>query len=211
MPFDYNISDLLQKAFGLTGSILPVNASGYSGYLSQKINGYTDIPAIKINQQTATSYLGTPIVMPVTFDEVKWHEIENGEKKEKSLPRIQLPSATLLDFSQAKIIEKTRISGRNGTVKEYIGLDDWSIRVRGIIVNELSDTPPEDGIKSIKALKNCPVAIPILNDMCLWLDIYDVTVEDIEFTALEGYPGVQPFTINLSSDLIFELKYKNGL
>ncbi|MCZ2128857.1 MAG: DUF6046 domain-containing protein [Bacteroidia bacterium] len=206
--YTYNIQQLLREAFGIVGV-----RSAYNQPLPSKhgVSGYNEIPSIELNEQTATSYLGTPIVMPVAFDEVKWTEIINGEKKEKSLPQITMPPATLIDFSQAKVIEKTRIAGRNGTVKEYIGMDDWSIRLRGIIINEEKDEAPEETIKLIKNLKNCPVAIRILNPMCLWLDIYNVVVEDIDFPSLEGYPGAQPYTMNLSSDEIFELKYKNGL
>lgn len=210
MAFNYNISDLMQKAFGITGSIpLGQQYIGYASF-SPKLGGYK-VPQIDLNEQTATSYLGTPILMPVTFDEVKWTEIVNGEKKDMELPQITMPPATLVDFSQSKIIEKTRIAGRKGTVKEFIGMDDWSIRLRGIIINEKKDDLPEDEIKLLKQLKNCPVAIRILNPMCLWLDIYNVVVEDVTFPALEGFPNAQPFTIELSSDEVFELKYKNNL
>lgn len=206
--YSYNIQQLLREAFGIVG----VRSAYYKPLPSKHgVSGYNEIPSVELNEQTATSYLGTPIIMPVAFDEVKWTEIINGEKKEKSLPQITMPPATLIDFSQAKVIEKTRIAGRNGTVKEYIGMDDWSIRLRGIIINEEKDEAPEEAIKLIKDLKNCPVAIRILNPMCLWLDIYNVIVEDIDFPSLEGYPGAQPYTMNLSSDEIFELKYKNGL
>lgn len=208
MAFQYNIPELLKGAFGISGvrsySEIPRNIPFY-------VTGYNDIPPVEVNQENATSHLGTPIVMPVAFGEVRWNALVDGVKKSFSLPEITLPPALMIDFNQPVIREKTKVAGRNGSVKEYIGLDDWSIRVRGIIINEESDTPPEAGIKALKALKNCPVAIPILNDMCEWLDIYDVVIDDIEFTSLEGYPGAQPFILTMSSDEVFELKYKKGL
>ncbi len=206
--FQYNIAQLLKDAFGVVGfrspSDIPRNTPFY-------VTGYNEIPPIEITETTAKSYLGTPIIMPVSFDAVTWTQIINGEKKERSLPQITLPPATLIDFTQPVIIEKTRIAGRNGSVKEYINLDDWSIRIRGIIVNGDSDELPEAEIKQIRDLKNCPVGIPILNRMAELLDIKNVMVEEVDFPALEGYPGAQPFTLNLVSDEPFELKYKNGL
>jgi hypothetical protein len=157
------------------------------------------------------SNLGTPILMHVTFGKASWSEFVNGEKVTKSFEGITLAAATVVDFSQAKIIEKTHIASKNGSVKEYIGLDDWSIRIRGIIVNEDADAMPEQAIKELKKLKDCPVALPILNTMCDWLDIKNVVVEDVEFTALEGSNNMQPFTITCSSDEVFELKYKEGI
>jgi hypothetical protein len=157
------------------------------------------------------SNLGTPILMHVTFGKASWSEFVNGEKVTKSFEGITLAAATVVDFSQAKIIEKTHIASKNGSVKEYIGLDDWSIRIRGIIVNEDADAMPEQAIKELKKLKDCPVALPILNTMCDWLDIKNVVIEDVEFTALEGSNNMQPFTITCSSDEVFELKYKEGI
>lgn len=212
--YSYNIQQLLREAFGIVG----VRSAYYKPLPSKHgVSGYNEIPSVELNEQTATSYLSTPIIMPVDFNmkEVNWYDIQKKERigfvKAYGVDTITMPPATLIDFSQAKVIEKTRIAGRNGTVKEYIGMDDWSIRLRGIIINEEKDEAPKVAIKMLKNLKNCPVAIPILNDMCTWLDIGNVVVEDIDFPSLEGYPGAQPYTMNLSSDEIFELKYKNGL
>lgn len=204
--YTYDIHQLLNDAFGLVGfRTLPY---GYN----TKQPDYNEVSDLPEDIMTYTSELGTPVLMPVALDAVNWTEIVDGEKKSFSRPRFEFPDATLIDFNQAKIIERTQIRGRKGNIKEYIGMDDWMIRIRGVAVNdEHPDFPPQAFIQDLNARKEIPVAIPILNDICRWLGVTDVVIESIDFPSLEGYPGTQPFVLECSSDEIFELKYKNDL
>jgi len=205
--FNVNIPEIISRAFGITGisTATPANNffSPYGG----------SIETFNINEGNATSYLGTPIYMPVSFEKVRWLTVDDdGKKVWKKLPGIDLPPSTIIDFSQAKKIVRTEIAGRDGTVKEYIGMDDWSVRIRGVAVNEENVyEAPENMIRTLNEYKAAPVKFGIINDMCTWLGVYDVVVENIDFPALEGFPGVQPFTIDCISDFAFEVKYKNGL
>jgi hypothetical protein len=225
---NFNISDLLKVAFNVSG-YFPFSGQQYAGALRNLVNPYQvngdneskDIvyPKQDIKKQAIVeqSVLGTPIIMPFAFDlsETVWYDKGTNKKiKWKDIhseTKVKLPPAIMVDFNQSKIIEKTRIAGRDGTVKENIGLDDWSIRIRGIAVNENADEPPHDFIQLLNEVKKVPVEIAVNNEMCNWLGIKMVTIEDIEYTSLEGVPAAQPFIITMSSDTVFELKYKEGL
>jgi hypothetical protein len=232
-PLTYNVGDLLSHAFGVSG----FNIFGFEAPVDQarQLPGEKKYPGARVTEQRpvlidAKSYKGiiykgkpermqshlkTPVLMPVTLgkgDSVKWKTIADGVTYEDSCKSMVLPATTLVDFTQAKIIERTQVPGRKGTVKEYIGLDDWRIRIRGILINfNREDELPEEEIKALKDLKNVPVAIPIICDIAQWLDISDVVIENIDFPAIEGYGNMQPFSIDCLSDEPFELKYKNGL
>jgi len=38
---------------------------------------------------------------------------------------------------------RTKIAGANGSVKEEIGLNDWQITIRGLIINYTNDDYPK--------------------------------------------------------------------
>jgi Domain of unknown function (DUF6046) len=231
-PLTYNVGDLLTRAFGVSGFSngieIPIDRL-------RQLTGEKKYPGAQVTEQTpvmidATSYknikyasaparrqshLKTPILMPVTLgkgETINWKTIEDGVSHDDSCASFEFPATTMIDFTQAKIIERTQVPGRKGSVKEYIGLDDWRIRIRGILINfENQEILPEAEIKALKNLKNVPVSIPIICDMAQWLDVMDVVIENIDFPAIEGYSNMQPFTIDCLSDDAFEVKYKNGL
>jgi hypothetical protein len=208
-PLTYNVGDLLSQAFGVGGFFVDgqqapvlIDAKSYKGIIYKK------------RPEAPKSSLGTTILCQVTLGkgQINWQTIEDGKVVPNTCEAMVLPATTLVDFSQAKIIERTMVPGRKGSVKEYIGLDDWRIRIRGILINfNAEDELPEDEIRALKNLKNVPVSIPIINDVAEWLGISDLVIENIEFTAIEGFGNMQPFTIDCLSDDAFELKYKNGL
>jgi hypothetical protein len=232
-PLTYNVGDLLSQAFGVSG----FSVFGFEAPVDQarQLLGEKKYPGARVTEHRpvlidAKSYKGiiykgkpkrtmsqlsTPVLMPVTLgkgEAINWKSIVDGVSYDDSCKSMVLPATTLVDFTQAKIIERTQVPGRKGSVKEYIGLDDWRIRIRGILINfNREDELPEEEIKALKNLKNVPVAIPIICEMAQWLDISDVVIENIDFPAIEGYGNMQPFTIDCLSDDAFELKYKNGL
>ena len=106
----------------------------------------------------------------------------------------------LFEVNKTKEIVKTKIVGRNGTVKEYIGDSDYNITIKGVIVGKNGIYPTNDVeglIIYLKEKSQLKIVCPYLNEM---FDIKNVVVESYSFEQVEGGFSYQPFTINLSSD-----------
>ena len=207
--YNYQINDLFKQAFGVTAGIVHFAKTPEDKFQSRE---FTGIPSAAITKVTATSFLNTPILMPVKFGKANWKQLQSGALKSYHTPEFIFPAVTLIDFHRIKKIVETEIAGRDGSVTEIIGNGDWIMRIRGLLINEVDfKTKPTDQIRSLSEIAAAPVAIPIYNEMCEWLGIYDVVIKDIDFPAIEGYPSVQPFSMDCKSELPVEFNLLNKL
>ncbi|MEZ5017340.1 MAG: DUF6046 domain-containing protein [Flavipsychrobacter sp.] len=210
MPeYVFDINQAIEDAFGIAG-IRTFNPPSplFGGFVYQ----VTGVPVHLDSKSSAQSLLNTPIVMPVAFEETKWDSLDrDGKRVTNIVPEMVMPPATIIDFRQANIIQRDHPSGMNGRLKQFLGEDDWDIKIRGVMVNEADPyNPPEQFIRQLRALKASRASIRIINEMCRWLEIYDIAIHDVEFPGIEGFPGVQPFVIDCWSEPTYEVKYKNG-
>lgn len=148
------------------------------------------------------SALGTPVVIDLTFQSVRYTDFEKN--REVSTEQLQL-QAVLCTVSRPSIIVKTQIQGRNGTVKEYISKDDFAITINGIIVGENGQFP-EAQVISLQRICEAPVAIPVVSRFLNALQIYNIVVEDYTMPQTAGGISKQEFTINAISDQPIELQ-----
>jgi hypothetical protein len=118
--------------------------------------------AVQMDPALYKSSLGTPVFSDITFgDKVN---LENN-KWTDSNGRVQTFNpvtfySVLMTVSQAKKIIKTEIQGRNGTVKEYIGMDDYSVDVSGIICGP-NGHYPIDEVRDLKKMLDAPIPLVI--------------------------------------------------
>lgn len=125
-----------------------------------------------------------------------------------SFPSIQL-YAVLITVTQAKKIIRTEIQGKDGTVKEYIGMDDYQIEIVGTITAAADSTPDTDVI-DLKKMLDAPVPIGVV---CTWLQnlgITDVVIESYNIPQDAGGQSYQTFTINCTSHIPTELRIRNA-
>jgi len=111
----------------------------------------------------------------------------------------------LLSVSQSKKIITTEIQGRDGTVKEYIGLDDFQIQITGRL-NGTYNVNPKDLTRQLKIILSAGQPLEITSWYLQNLDITDIVVKDFNFGQTEGEYSTQYFTINALSDKRFEAK-----
>jgi hypothetical protein len=111
----------------------------------------------------------------------------------------------LLAVSQSKKIITTEIQGRDGTVKEYIGLDDFQIQITGRL-NGTYNVNPKDLTRQLKIILSAGQPLEITSWYLQNLDITDIVVKDFNFGQTEGEYSTQYFTINALSDKRFEAK-----
>lgn len=116
-----------------------------------------------------------------------------------------LPIA-LITATQEKNIVRTKIQGRNGTVKEYISDDDWQINIKGVLVGDNSNKRPVDELKKLDKFRSSPMALDIISNFLDDLKVYTVVITSVSYEQREGMRNVYDFNINCYSDEPFELK-----
>lgn len=161
------------------------------------------------------SALGTPVMQDLTFKSVKYTDFSTGTTK-------QTQDITLIDIlirvNQPSIIEKTKVQGRNGTVKESVGVrngaftpvsteDDWQITINGFLLGNNGQNPTS-AIIELKNVARARVAIPVLCSYLNNLDIFNIVIEDFELVQEPGGYSKQAFTISAVSDEDVQLMIK---
>jgi hypothetical protein len=164
------------------------NRNPYIGTLIGETT-FRDVPV-------ASGALGNPVFTNVVFKGGKYTDHITGV--EHTYPDIELQTV-LLSVSQAKKIVKTEIQGRDGTVKEYIGMDDYKVTINAIINGTNGHYPVED-IAALKQMLDAPVTIDVTCKYLETLGIHAVVVEGYEINQEEGMYSQQKITINCCSD-----------
>jgi len=130
------------------------------------------------------SPLGTPVMQNITFKGVSYKDPNTGQQRTtKDLTLINI----LLTVSQAKRIICTEIPGMNGTIKEYIGLDDFDITINGMIVGTNGHNPTDETI----ALKEMMIANVTTEVHCTYLNnlgISNVVIKEFTLDQDAGEP-----------------------
>lgn len=109
----------------------------------------------------------------------------------------------LFSISQSKKIITTEIQGRDGTVKEYIGLDDYQIQMTGRI-NGGYNVYEKELVATLKKILSVGQPLAVSSWYLQNLGITDIVIKDFNFGQNEGEYSTQYFTINAISDTIVE-------
>ena len=105
----------------------------------------------------------------------------------------------LFMVNQSKKIVTTEIQGKDGTVKEYIGMDDFNIVITGRITGAYN-VYEKELVKSLKKMLSVGQPLAITSWYLQNLDIINIVVKDFSFGQNEGEYSTQYFTINCLSD-----------
>lgn len=201
MKHKYNIENLITQSLAARGLFYPgifipglnktTGVAQRDGYTSE-----TQAPEQKMFTDKGSPLrredyvLGTLYFMPVTINDT---EIPN----------------TVISLSQAKRIVKTEMPGRDGTVKEFVSLDDLQIDITSVIVGENNDYP-EQGIEKICNLWRLNESVEIVSAITdMWMPAgAKVVFTDIAIEPVGEYENVQTITMSLLSDVNLELEIK---
>lgn len=112
-----------------------------------------------------------------------------------------------------KVIQKTEIQGRNGTVKEYISDGDYQITVRGSLNTEYPTVFPTDDIDLLNQFAKLKTSIPVSSRYLDIFGITDIVLERVDFIEKLGYRNEIDFEIAAVSDypLEFSLNPNRGI
>lgn len=117
-----------------------------------------------------------------------------------------LPVETVLDLDRAKIIVKTNMQGRDGSVKEYISMDDWNLTFKGFIINYENDLYPEKEVETLVKIFELNNALTMHSKWLSRWGIERIVVTDISLPTFEGVSNVQPYEITCLSDTLIVLE-----
>jgi len=112
---------------------------------------------------------------------------------------IVLPIA-LVEMSQKSIVGKTRISGREGSIKQYLNLDDWDIKINAVITNP-ADQAPVDFMTALYKMKRAAVEMPVTNYFLNAFGVTYIVIEDINPVQEEGQYAKLALTISACSSI----------
>jgi hypothetical protein len=154
-----------------------------------------------------TAPLGTPVMQDITFQSISYTDPQTGTTKKT--PEIKMIDI-LMSVNLPTIIVKTPIQGMNGTIKEYIGEDDWQITINGFLLAPNGQNPSGaivDLKNMIRNFKNTQASIPVI---CTWLnnlDIFNIVIEDFAMTQDPGGYSKQAFTLTAisSHDVLLQI------
>lgn len=124
------------------------------------------------------------------------------------LNNIYLPYP-VVSIRGSKTIVETPMVELDGTVKEFISMDDYSITIRGIIVSD-NHLFPEEKITELRDLWLLKKAVPINNALtAIFLDgDQKVVIKSFDLPEVVGVKGARPYVMELVSDRELELEIK---
>lgn len=111
----------------------------------------------------------------------------------------------VIAVNHTKQIVKTTIQGRDGTVKEYISLDDYQINVRGVIVDKNPNRRDNERIELLKSFCDLNTQIKVASKWLTLFGITSVVISDYSISQQAGTRQVA-FSLNLLSDEDIELQ-----
>ena len=190
-----NPLDLYRKHFGFVGLPYPGTRAEQArvDVLATADVQRRDRATLASQRPAPAHYLGTPIFMPVKLGDY------------------QLPFEPLVEINGGKSIVRTPLAGFNGTVKENMGLDDYAITIRGIVLNEDSDDYPEAEVLRLRRLFEQTESLDIVCPLLSLFNINRIAIESLRLPAEEGVLHYQPYEFTGYSDFDVELLLRDDL
>lgn len=202
----YDISQAFNAAFGSAGKLAVYDAAGEEQTTKNVL--FPDAEVIAIDESNVKSYLGTPVIFPITLLGGTYNYYSDGQIKQKELKDLQLPATTMVDFRRSKIKRKTRVNGGSSSVKEIYGLDDWKIRIRGLILPEGTGEFPEETLLRLQEFEGLADSIRVSGKLFRLLSIYQLDLDEITLPQIKGYANNRPFMLSCESTEPVELILK---
>lgn len=149
-----------------------------------------------------TSRLGTPVYSNL--------EIQSGAYQDAAGNTVEYPGLiideVLMVISQEKIIKRTMVNGRTGTVKEFISDGDYYVQIDGVIVSDYRDVYPQQDVNNLISICKVPAAIKVTSTFLQQFGVYELVISNYRFHQKQGYRNVQPFSLQCYSDEPFEIQ-----
>lgn len=143
------------------------------------------------------SIFGTPVFDVVTFEGLSYTDFKGNTQ---TIPALTLDIA-LLEVTNTRNIVTTAVSGRNGTVKEYMSDGDYEINIKGNLINPLANLPPDELVRALHAFCKSQVSIAVTSSLLYYLDIDSIVITKFNFKMVQGSRNVIDYELQCLSDL----------
>lgn len=191
-------ADLVLTAFGLgklrsvffrPGGDIKDSATSFAGANIDPLN-YTDSSA-------GVSPLGTPYFDSLVLGPLKYKD-KNG--REFTLEKFE-DIVCLIDVTlQNRVVTSSPVAG-TGTVKEYMGEDDFAITLRGLLLPEGNNIAyPLDQFNKLSKLLRASTPIPVTCKALARWNITHIVCLDAPFAMEAGFPYSQAYQVSCLSD-----------
>ena len=187
------------------------NDSGFE----RQVNGYTpdvdyaDNGGVAYDGAMSSVFADMPVMCHLTLLGNTYTALDGSQI---TFPTIDFETV-LISLKLNKTIEKTKIFGRSGSVKESICMDDWDVEIRAIITANapvskglpVASNPigvyPYSNMEAIMKMLKAPVAIKtdcwFLNHLA---EIEYIVIESVQIEQIEGGYSEQRLVISACSD-----------
>lgn len=171
---------------------------------------YAGVRVVEDDEVRPFSPIGTPVFYPVTLKggRYKRHD-RQGNVEVVNVRELRLPLTSVVEMSQGKTITKTPVVAAAASVKEVYAMEDWSIRISGILMDE-SNQP--QGATTLEQMQERMLdfyrladSIEVEADLFAQRGIYRIVLKDLSFTQIPGKPRHHGFQLTAESDDPLEL------
>lgn len=201
---NYNISQLFDVAFGIKS--IGVYDVGQVNTKPNDVNfNYSGLEMVTDPHEAARmSYLGTPIILPMTFKGRRYQVFnELGDIELKQYEDFELPATTLVSMRRAKIMTETKARASKGSVIEMYGFEAWRIDIRGFCLADPSHKTAKTAYDQkliLKKFDDIVDSVEVLSEVFNDLDVSNIAIKETTFNQLKGKPGIIPFYMQCRSD-----------
>lgn len=120
---------------------------------------------------------------------------------------LELPDAVAA-VSRERQIVSTALTGRDGTVKEYINEGDWAVNlvvgVQAVENGEILDDYPSEALRELRRLLDVKAAIEVQSEFLAIFDITKIVIKSYGATQMTE-ANYQALTISAVSDEDYEI------
>lgn len=159
-------------------------------------------PGVGIYNYDKTSIFGTPVFDVVTLENVDWTDFNGVSNLAEDL----VLDIAIVEVDMPRNIVRTPISGRNGTVKEYMSDGDYEIKITGSLVNKLATIPPEALVRMLHAHCMAQKETSVTSTLLSFFNIYSIVITNARFMQRVGARNVIDYELQCVSETPFELK-----
>ena len=184
----FDLNKLYQKLYGYVAPVFPA-----IGSFGDQVLPSSPLGVIKgLAEQYKKNLIGRPMLMPLTLEiptKLTW----------------EVPTEPMISISgKHRIIKRyPNRSNFGGSIKERWSSDDFSITIKGVLVNFKEERYPEDQVKKLREVCQHKGVIHVENTLCRIFGIRQMVIERFEIPFTQGI-HLQSYHISGYSDQLFD-------
>lgn len=178
-------------------------------YLVSTDDTRPELRAYNLETETADEYdrlsqFGTPLMGTFHIEAYTYQKYDvNNKLVDFTFDDFEFPVASIVAFSRKKNTVITPTLGGKGSVKEIMGLDDWQISIKGLIVKDESRvkyTTVKEQQKQLDIINEIAGSLRITGKIFEEREIHHIVISELKYTQIQGNPNLIQYEIEALSD-----------